>query len=603
MVCSLTAAVLFAIQLAPLAVADVPPAKIAGLIAQLGDPDFRTRDAATKELDGIGRSALPALRTAVATATDIEAARRAEELVERIAKRAENEDILAPTLVTLDMTDATPAAVFAALEKQCNYRFTLPTSPAMDKQRITVRTDGKVPLWTVIEKVCNGASLELLPVAVNVAATNPNTQMEEIRMRAEANRAEREAEVAQRIVDEFTKRQAVCQDVLKQLEARKPAADADEKKKLDELIEKQKAEVMVLAAQTAAFQARLKAIELDRQRALRLAGTTPPVPEGTIALRERSATVRPASVSGSVRVEANPFPTAALATVPNNRLPILLTVLPEPKLKWERVRDIRITKSTDSAGRALVAAIFSDGNAGNVRVQQLAGGQVVVFNGGVNLVPSSGAPTTSLQPTANQGVTQLRFRETSDKITTLATLEGVVRGTVRTPVEEVVALTELTLGKPVSKEGNNGTKLQATLSRNEADPTRYSLTLILNYDPSQVVPEGSSVRSTASRTGFVRAGNVVFSETTSSGTLANSGLVVSDANGQTVEAVITRSTTRRSSSANGQLVSREVTLTVTATEKTVPTKLAFRAAWSKLVEVPFTLKNVPVVAGTGPADE
>jgi uncharacterized protein (TIGR03067 family) len=61
--------------------------RIARLLKQLGDDDFAKREAATKELDGIGEPALPALCKAAASTDDLEIRRRAEKIVQDFAAR------------------------------------------------------------------------------------------------------------------------------------------------------------------------------------------------------------------------------------------------------------------------------------------------------------------------------------------------------------------------------------------------------------------------------------------------------------------------------------------------------------------------------------
>jgi uncharacterized protein (TIGR03067 family) len=58
--------------------------RIAVLIARLGDEEFRTREAATAELQALGEAALQPLRQAVAATEDPEIRRRAATLVERL---------------------------------------------------------------------------------------------------------------------------------------------------------------------------------------------------------------------------------------------------------------------------------------------------------------------------------------------------------------------------------------------------------------------------------------------------------------------------------------------------------------------------------------
>jgi uncharacterized protein (TIGR03067 family) len=60
---------------------------VAHLIKQLGDDAFMTREAASKELDGIGESALDALRKAARSSDDPEIRRRADKILRAITGR------------------------------------------------------------------------------------------------------------------------------------------------------------------------------------------------------------------------------------------------------------------------------------------------------------------------------------------------------------------------------------------------------------------------------------------------------------------------------------------------------------------------------------
>ncbi len=76
--------------------ADLGPAvgadQVARLIGQLGSDDFARREAASKELTGIGEPALGALRKAAASSEDPEVRRRAALAVQAVAHRASRAD-------------------------------------------------------------------------------------------------------------------------------------------------------------------------------------------------------------------------------------------------------------------------------------------------------------------------------------------------------------------------------------------------------------------------------------------------------------------------------------------------------------------------------
>jgi hypothetical protein len=78
-------AALFAMVPALPAPEDAP--QVSRLIKQLGSDDFEEREAASKQLDGMGESALDALRKAAESDTDAEVRRRAAELIAGIEQR------------------------------------------------------------------------------------------------------------------------------------------------------------------------------------------------------------------------------------------------------------------------------------------------------------------------------------------------------------------------------------------------------------------------------------------------------------------------------------------------------------------------------------
>ena len=61
--------------------------RLARLVRDLDDDAFEVRERATKELDGLGESAAPALRKALANPSSVEARRRLEELLDKLTAR------------------------------------------------------------------------------------------------------------------------------------------------------------------------------------------------------------------------------------------------------------------------------------------------------------------------------------------------------------------------------------------------------------------------------------------------------------------------------------------------------------------------------------
>ena len=120
------------------------------LADRLGDRDFHVREAAGKQLDAFGETALPALKQIAATGSP-EAVRRAQSLAQRIAARIENEKALAPKLVTLDLRDADFRTVADAIQKQTGYKLAIDDEVAPAK-KVTIRLT-KRPFWEAVAEV------------------------------------------------------------------------------------------------------------------------------------------------------------------------------------------------------------------------------------------------------------------------------------------------------------------------------------------------------------------------------------------------------------------------------------------------------------------
>ena len=95
--CWLVGALASAAVAAPTAAAaPATPADVRSLVEQLGDADFKTREAATEKLRQLGREALPALKEAISSGADPEVCSRADALVRRIERPRVPADWLGP---------------------------------------------------------------------------------------------------------------------------------------------------------------------------------------------------------------------------------------------------------------------------------------------------------------------------------------------------------------------------------------------------------------------------------------------------------------------------------------------------------------------------
>lgn len=139
-------------------VAADPPA-VEALVAKLGDPGFRTREDAGRQLLARGPAALPALERAT-THPDAEVRARAADLVEQLRRADESARLVAVKTVRLDLVNVPLGTALADLKAKTGIPLALDPVLAADSLRpVTVRT-GDVPPWEAVEAFCKAAGLK-----------------------------------------------------------------------------------------------------------------------------------------------------------------------------------------------------------------------------------------------------------------------------------------------------------------------------------------------------------------------------------------------------------------------------------------------------------
>jgi hypothetical protein len=131
----------------------------AALVEQLGDRDFRTREAAGKKLLELGERAVSALEGGLDSPVP-EVARRCEDLLAAVRHKVEADALLAPTMVELPTGDTTLQKALDSLGKQSGYTLRVEGDQAVLSQTMKL-AGGKVPFWEAVQTVCAAARLEV----------------------------------------------------------------------------------------------------------------------------------------------------------------------------------------------------------------------------------------------------------------------------------------------------------------------------------------------------------------------------------------------------------------------------------------------------------
>ncbi|HVS40207.1 MAG TPA: hypothetical protein VMS17_31910 [Gemmataceae bacterium] len=136
--------------------------KIAKLVAQLGSDSFDDREKASADLEAIGDPAYDALRQALKN-NDEEIRKRAEILVGKIDRRRESAEALKPKHVHLVYKDTPLTEAIEDFNKQSGCTLVLgDPDGALKDRKITLDT-GDVTFWQALQQFCDKAGLQESP--------------------------------------------------------------------------------------------------------------------------------------------------------------------------------------------------------------------------------------------------------------------------------------------------------------------------------------------------------------------------------------------------------------------------------------------------------
>jgi len=132
--------------------------EIAKLVEQLGNGSFAEREKATEMLDAIGGPALEPLRKAIKEG-DAEVQRRGEELIKKIEKRVEADNVLKSKTISLKFKETPLNEAVDTINKKTGYSIQLhdPQRKLVDR-KVTLEI-GETTFWQALDQFCEKAGL------------------------------------------------------------------------------------------------------------------------------------------------------------------------------------------------------------------------------------------------------------------------------------------------------------------------------------------------------------------------------------------------------------------------------------------------------------
>jgi hypothetical protein len=138
--------------------ADDDTGRITKLVRDLGSKKFAIRDRAKRELETLGMEALEALRQAARSA-DLETSRRAGAILKKLEEKIERDNLLAPKKIRLNVKDAPVLDAVAELSRQSGYNIQiLGDRAALATRKVTLDT-GDTTFWQAFDQLCQKGGL------------------------------------------------------------------------------------------------------------------------------------------------------------------------------------------------------------------------------------------------------------------------------------------------------------------------------------------------------------------------------------------------------------------------------------------------------------
>jgi hypothetical protein len=290
-------------------------------------------------------------------------------------------------------------------------------------------------------------------------------------------------------------------------------------------------------------------------------GATPRVtltPNLAVVLEARDgAKKRPASVHGSVLVEA-----FTVRDAPRGGAAVL-QFWPEPKLGWQSVANLNVTRAVDADDRKLTPDLTP----------------AIQPPGRRPLVMQPNGEVGGAQPGSNVRQALAKFKPGAELASVARELSGSAFALVRSAAEPLATIT-LDPKKTVAVAGKASVEMTAYTFTDATDKTFVDVTL--TFPPTTVEP--------------VRASDELpdLKPAATGGNRSVLGVRVTDADGRAFELALSR---QRSDFDNGskRIVARMTfELVVAKGAPTEPAKVVFWGTTARPVEIPFALKDVPL---------
>jgi len=297
-----------------------------------------------------------------------------------------------------------------------------------------------------------------------------------------------------------------------------------------------------------------------------------PQPAGPVTLYDGKPERVPTHVAGAVRVQAlppsfkGPNQPAALGQPGLN-----LEITPHPTMQWHRIVDVRIERAVDEQGQLLTQPPASTQPNGDHIAWNQFGGRVVIWD------------STGEMPMVNTRQTAVRLKAGNKPSKMLKEVRGIVAAQVQTPSEQLINVDNILRASGRSVKGDKGGSIKV-LKVEQGKDGLVQLHIVLDRPADAVA---MPVEVAALRVQAFLAANGKMVREVDNGLGKYFSLL--DKQGRPYKIITTEIIP------SGQGFKQELRLTFgPAKGQSEPVKLIYSSPRTVTIDVPFTLKDVPL---------
>ncbi len=292
---------------------------------------------------------------------------------------------------------------------------------------------------------------------------------------------------------------------------------------------------------------------------------------------------RPAAIRGAVLVEAVPFPAN---TTPSNQASALLQIWPEPRLAWAATITTKVATALDAEGNRLATHFLLPTPLKSPNMNR--GDQLVVIRNADGTASFVRGPADAgagglgvFRPNLRQAVVQFEANAKEPAPREVKELAVSLFATVRSGIDPLCQVNGLEQNKPASAKGIGGTELSVSYGVNEQK--RLEAVVRLTYDQKAVRPATVGDKLTGLANGGATGNQTVY------------GVRVTDSNGKAYTLGLISGSNQFDSAGMRTNLTIRLELHSGRDGFGPPAAVTFWGSCSKPVEIPITLRDVPLV--------